>query len=83
MIPCMDVYKAKFQYEGRIDKLKQIIVFRGDLKNKELVGDTWSPISSMKTLKYVLVDAVNHKSIVNKLYFIGAFLQEKVRIGHL
>ena len=33
----------------------------------------------MKTLKYLLVDATKHKSIVYQLYLIGAFLQEKVK----
>ena len=31
--PCMDVYKAKIQSDGSIDKLKLIIVVRGDLQN--------------------------------------------------
>ena len=57
--PCMDVYKAKIQYDGSLDKLKLIIVVRGDLKNKEMVGDTWSPTVSMRALKYFLVDAEN------------------------
>ena len=41
--PCMDVYKAKIQSDGSLDKLKLRIVVRGDLQNKEMVGDTWSP----------------------------------------
>ena len=45
--PCMDVYKAKVQSEGSLDKLKLRIVVRGDLQNKEMVGDTWSPTASM------------------------------------
>ena len=38
---CMDVYKAKLQYDGSLYKLKLRIVIRGNLQNKELVGDTW------------------------------------------
>ena len=38
---CMYVYKYKIQSDGSIDKLKLRIVARGDLQNKELVGDTW------------------------------------------
>ena len=41
MTPCIDAYKAKIQYDGSIDKLKLKIVVRGDLRNKELVGDNW------------------------------------------
>ena len=72
--PCMDVYKAKIQSDGILDKLKLRILFRGVLKNKEMVGDTWSPTASMRTLKYSLADAAKHKSRVHQLYFIGAFL---------
>ena len=31
---CMDVYKAKIQSDGSLDKLKLRIVVRGDLQNK-------------------------------------------------
>ena len=54
------------------------IVVRGYLQNKELVGDTWSPTASMRTLNYFLADAANNKAAVYQLYLIGAFLQEKV-----
>ena len=36
--PCMDVYKAKIQSDGSLDKLKLRIVVRGDLQNKEMIG---------------------------------------------
>ena len=77
--PCMDVYKAKIQYDGSLDKLKLRIVVRGDLHNKEMVGDTWSPTASMRTLKYFLADAAKHKARFSQLDFIGAFLQAKVK----
>ena len=75
----MDVYKAKIQYDGSIDKLKLRIVVRGDFMKKEMVGDTWSPTSSMRTLKYFLADAAKHKAIVHQLDLIGALLQAKVK----
>ena len=50
------------------------IVVRGDLQNKEMIGDTWSPTASMRTLKYFLADATKHKARVYQLDFIGAFL---------
>ena len=62
--PCMDVYKAKIQSDGSLDKLKLRIVVRGDLQNKKMVGDTWSPTASMRTLKYFLEDADKHKARV-------------------
>ena len=51
---------------------------RGDLQNKSLVGYTWSPTASMRTLKYFLADAAKHKARVHQLDFIGSFLQAKV-----
>ena len=65
--PCMDVYKAKIQYYGRLDKLKLRILDIGDIENKELVGDTWSPIDYMRTLKYLLADATKHKARFHQL----------------
>ena len=75
----MDVYKAKIQSDESLDKLKVRIVVRGDLQNKEMVGYTWSPTTSMRTLKYYLADATKHKARVHQLDFIGAFLQAKVK----
>ena len=79
MIPFMGVYKDKIQSYGSLDKLKLIIVVRIYLQNTELVGDTWSPTASTRNLKYLLADAVKHKLIAYQLYFIGEFLQEKVK----
>ena len=76
---CMDVYKAKIQFDGSIEKLKLRTLVIGDLQNKELVGDNLSPTASMRNLKYWLTDATKHKARVHQLYFIGVFLQEKVK----
>ena len=40
MTQFVDVYKAKNQSDGSLDKLKLRIMVRGYIKNKELVGDT-------------------------------------------
>ena len=77
--PCMDVYKAKIQSYRSLDKLKLRIVVRGDLQNKEMVRDTWSPTAFMRTLKYFLADAAKHRAKVHQLDFIGSFLQANVR----
>ena len=63
--PCMYVYKTKIHSDGSLDKLKLRIVVRVDLYNKELVGDTWSPTASMRTLKYFLADSAKHKARVH------------------
>ena len=75
----MDVYKAKTQSGGSLDNLKSRIVVIGDLQNKELVGDNWSPTASLRTLKYFLADATKQKARFYQLYFIGAFLQAKFK----
>ena len=67
---CVDVYKAKIQYDGSIEIFKLIIVTREDLKNKEIIEDTWSPKASTKTLKYFLGDSSKHKARVHQLYLI-------------
>ena len=72
--PCVDVYKAKIQSVGSIDQIKLSIVVRGDLQNKKLVVEVWSPTASVRTLKYLLADAAKHKAIIYQLDFIGSFL---------
>ena len=72
-------YKGKIQSDGSLDKLKLRIVVRGDMQNKELVGDTWSSTASISNLKYFLADAAKHKAIFHQLGFIGALLQAKVK----
>ena len=44
-----------------------------------MIGDTWSPTASMRSLKYFLVGASKHKARVHQLDFIGAFLQANVK----
>ena len=73
------MYKAKIQSDGSLDKLKLRIVVGVYFQNKEMVGDTWSPTASMRTLKYFLADAAKHKASVHQLDFIEAFLQAKVK----
>ena len=44
-----------------------------------MVGDTWSPTASMRTLKYFIADTAKYKARVHQLDFIGAFLEAKVQ----
>ena len=44
-----------------------------------MIGDTWSPTASMRTLKYFLTDAEERGARVHQLDFIGAFFQAKVK----
>jgi len=43
IVPVMDVYKAKINIDGMIDKLKVRIVFRGDLDKEDRGIDPWYP----------------------------------------
>ena len=73
------MFTKLIQSNGVIDKLKLRIVVRGYLKNKELVGDNWSPTRYMSNLKYLLVDAVKHMVRVYQLDFIRELLQAKLK----
>ena len=44
-----------------------------------MVGDTWSPTASMRTLKYFLAYAAKNKARFHQLDFIGEFLQAKFK----
>ena len=44
-----------------------------------MVGETWSPTASMRTLNYFPADAAKHKARVHQLDFIGEFLQAKAK----
>ena len=77
--PCIYVYKANIQPDRIIDKLKFIILVRGDLPNTENIGDICSLTLSMRNLKYFLADSYKHKGRVHQLDFIGAFLQDNVK----
>ena len=75
----MDVYKSKSQSDGSLDKLKLRIAVRGDLHNKELVGDTWQPTSYMRNLKYFVEDATKKKARDHQLDLIGELFKSKVK----
>ena len=47
----MDAYKVTIQSDESLDKLKSIIVVGGDLENKYLIGETWSPTYYVRTFK--------------------------------
>ena len=74
----MDVYKAKIQYDGSLDKLKLRIVVRGDLQNKELVGGTWSTTSSMRTLKKFIGRCNQTQSKSSPIIFHWRILARKI-----
>ena len=44
-----------------------------------MIGDTWSPIASIRSLKYFLEDYSKHKQIVQQLGLIGSFVQANAK----
>ena len=81
--PCMDVYEAKIQSDRSLEKLKLIIVVRGYIQNKKLVGDTLSSTDYVRTLKYFLAYSVKHKARVHQLYLLGNSYTQELRIMYL
>jgi len=77
--PVMDTYKVKIKSDGSLDKLKTRLVVRGDLQDRNITEDKWSPTASFRSLKMFLAHASRSKVRVKQLDFIGAFLQAKMR----
>ena len=77
--PVMEIFKVKVKSDGSLDKLKTRMVVRGDLQNKNITEDKWSPTASFRSLKMFLAHASRLKTRVKQLDFVGAFLQAKMR----
>ncbi len=77
-VPTTETHRIKLGSDGTLDKMKSRIVVRGDLQNKEISEDKWSPTASMRAMKMFLVHAARLKVSVKQLNFVGAFLQVKV-----
>ena len=56
----MDVYEVNIQSDDSLDKLNFRILVRDYFWNIEIIGDTWDPTASIKTMKYFLVDSINN-----------------------
>jgi hypothetical protein len=59
----METNRVKLQSDGTLDKLKNRIVVRGDLQNKQSLEDKWSPTASFRSLKKCLLFMVNYSLI--------------------
>jgi hypothetical protein len=75
----MEIFKVKVKSDGSLDKLKTRLVVRGDLQDKNITEDKWSPTASFWSLKMFLTHASRLKVRVRPLDFVGAFLQAKMR----
>jgi hypothetical protein len=72
--PVMEIFKVKVRKDGSLDKLKCRLVVRGDLHDKNITEDKWSPTASFRSLKMFLAHASRIKAQVKQLDFVGAFL---------
>jgi hypothetical protein len=77
--PVMETFKVKVKSNGALDKLKCRLVVRGDLQDKNITEDKWSPTASFCSLKMFLAHTSKTKARVKQLDFVGAFLQAKMR----
>jgi hypothetical protein len=77
--PVMETFKVKVKSDGSLDKLKCRLVVRGDLQDKNITENKWSPTASFRSLKMFLAHASRIKARVKQLDFVGAFLQAKMR----
>jgi len=44
--PVMETFKVKVKSDGSLDKLKTQLVVRGDLRDKNITENKWSPTAS-------------------------------------
>jgi len=77
-MPVMETFKVKVKSNGSLDKLKTRLVVRGDLQDKNITEDKWSPTASFQSLKMFLAHASQLKVRVKQLDFVGAYLQAKM-----
>jgi hypothetical protein len=77
--PVMETFKVKVKSDGSLDKLKARLVVRGDLQDKNITEDKWSPTATFCSLKMFLGHASRIKARIKQLDFVGAFLQAKMR----
>jgi len=58
----METFKVKVKSDGSLDKLKCRLVVRGDLQDKNITEDKWSPTASFRSLKMFLAHASKTKA---------------------
>jgi hypothetical protein len=75
----METFKVKVISDRSLDKLKAQLVVRGDLQDKNITEDKWSPTTSFCCLEMFLGHASRIKAHVKQLDLIIAFLQAKMR----
>jgi len=59
--------------------MKTFLAVRGELQDKNITKDKWSPTASFRSLKMFLARASCLKVRVKQLDFVGFFLQAKMR----
>ena len=78
-MPLKEVYKAKINAEGMIDKLKARIVFRGDLHNPTTREDPWNPHADAVTFKFCLAICARYGIHPAQHDFVMAYVQTELK----
>jgi hypothetical protein len=73
--PVMEVYKAKLDKNGLIDKLKCRVVFRGDLYDPLNPQDSWNPHANFLAVRFFLALCARYNMNPSQADFIMAYLQ--------
>jgi hypothetical protein len=60
-MPVMETFKVKIKSDGSLDKLKTRLVVRGNLQDKNITEDKWSPSALFRCLKMFLAHAAKLK----------------------
>ena len=79
VIPIMDLYRAKLDKDGLLEKLKVRCVFRGDLYSPNTSMDSWNPHASFLALKVFLATCARLGIFPSQTDFLLAYLQADMR----
>ena len=79
VVDVMEVYRAKIDKDGLLDKLKCRVVFRGDLCDPADDMDTWNPHASFLALKIFLAFCAKYDIYPRQIDFLLAYLQANMR----
>jgi hypothetical protein len=79
VIPLKESFKCKLNQDGKIDKLKCRVVFRGDLHKSNSIIDSWNPHADYTNLKIFLGLCARLGVFPRQLDFVMAYLQTKMQ----
>jgi hypothetical protein len=78
-VPIMEIFKCKIDKDGRIDKLKTRLVFRGDLHKPTEDIDSWNPHATWTSLRFFLSMCARYGIFPAQIDFVMAYVQTPMR----